>query len=122
MFGLNTRIIGANAEGLAEKYLSKLGYKILSRNFTIRGGEIDLVTLDGQEMVFVEVKARYNKKFGSAIESITSWKLRALKKTALFYIQNVKWGDKPYRFDLLAMDFSEDKTKIEYELIKNITF
>lgn len=122
MIGLNTRIIGSNAESLAEKYLMRLGYRILKRNFTIRGGEIDLVALDGQTMVFIEVKARYNKKFGSAIESITPWKLKALKKTALFYIQNVKWGDKPYRFDLLAMDFSEDKSQIEYELIRNITF
>lgn len=122
MFGLNTRKIGGEAEKLAEEYLRKQGYQILARNFTIRGGEIDLVALDGTEMVFVEVKARKSQKYGKAIESITPWKLKALKKSALFYIQNVGWGNKPYRFDLLAMDFSEDHSRVEYELVKNITF
>lgn len=122
MFGFNTRKVGNNAEELGAKYLSGLGYRILARNFTIRGGEIDLVAKDKDELVFIEVKARFNNQFGLAKQSITPWKLRALRKTALFYIQKVNWGNKSYRFDLLAIDFDEFNHKPIFELIKNITF
>src|SRR5688572_24696728 len=78
---------GNIGEDLACNYLLKLGYKIIGRNFRIRGGEIDIVASDKEILVFVEVKARFNHKFGLPIESITPWKLKALQKSALFYIQ-----------------------------------
>src|SRR5688572_12898222 len=95
----STRSIGGRAEDLACNYLKKQGYKIVATNFLIRGGEIDIVAKDGESLVFVEVKARFNGQFGSAREAITPWKLKAMQKCALFYIQNIKWGDRPYRFD-----------------------
>ncbi len=113
--------IGLNAESFACDYLRKLGYKVLERNFRIRGGEIDIVAKEGPDLVFVEVKARFNHQFGLPQEAITYYKLKALEKTALFYIQKAKWGEKPYRFDVLAIDYSEDKQNPEVELIKNIT-
>lgn len=115
----NKRQIGNSGEDLACKYLQKLGYKILARNFTIRGGEIDIVARDGEELVFVEVKLRYGDQFGAARESITYWKLKALQKTALFYITKINWGNKPYRFDLVTIDNQSGKTEIGLE--KNIT-
>lgn len=114
----NTRFIGNKAEDLACNYLKKLGFRILKRNFYIRGGEIDIIAKDKDILVFIEVKARYSHKFGLPIESITPWKLKALQKSALFYIQDINWGNKPYRFDALTIDFLEEKPQIE--LIKNI--
>jgi putative endonuclease len=119
MFGFSTRVVGYKAEEEAAKYLQKLGYQILTKNFTIRGGEVDLVARDGNILVFVEVKMRSNTAFGSALESITPWKIQALQKTALFYIRRFEWGDKPYRFDLVTMDKNPDGT-FEYGLMKNI--
>jgi len=49
---------GKLGEDLAVSYLKKLGYKIISRNFRIRGGEIDIVAIDGDVLVYVEVKTR----------------------------------------------------------------
>jgi putative endonuclease len=117
---LSSRQVGNNAEDLAESFLKGNGFKILSRNFTIRGGEIDIIAREDENLVFVEVKARYNHKFGLPIESITPWKLKALQKSALFYIQKVNWGNRPYRFDLVSIDYADSISEPAIELVRNI--
>ncbi len=112
---------GNYGEDLAVKYLKSLGYKILERNFRIRGGEIDIVARDMEVLVFVEVKARWSHEYGLPVESITPWKIKALLRTALFYIQKIKWKEGPYRIDLVSIDFANSKEKPEIELIRNIT-
>lgn len=118
---MSTRTLGSRAEDLACKYLTRLGYKILKRNFLIRGGEIDIIARDKEDLVFIEVKARWSHKFGEPIESITPWKIKALLKTAQFYIVKNSWGDRPYRIDVLGIDYTDSKEKPEIELIKNAT-
>lgn len=118
---MSTWTIGLSAEEIAAKYLEKNGYEVLERNFRIRGGEIDIVAKEKDELVFVEVKARWSHKYGLPIEAVTPWKLKALQKTALFYILKIKWGDKPYRFDVVSVDFAEDKQNPKIELFKNVT-
>jgi putative endonuclease len=119
MFGFNTRQVGYKAEEQAAQFLIQKGYQILTKNFTIRGGEVDLVAKEGETLVFVEVKMRSNTSFGSALESITPWKVQALLKTALFYIRRVEWGDRPYRFDLVTID-KKGEGHFEFGLMKNI--
>ena len=72
------RTIGNYGEELACQYLKKQGYKILERNYRIRGGEVDIVARDQDYLVFVEVKARYFHEYGLPSESITPWKIKAL--------------------------------------------
>ncbi len=117
---VSNRSVGNKAEDLACKYLKKTGYKILERNFTIRGGEIDIIAIEKNILVFVEVKARYNHAFGSPRESITYFKLKALQKTALIYIQQINWGNRPYRFDFLGIDYALSQELPEIELERNI--
>ncbi len=111
---------GKYGEDLACEYLKKLGYKIIDRNYRIRGGEIDIVAKEGMYLVFVEVKARWSHEYGLPAESITPWKVRALLKTALFYVVKNKWGSKPYRLDVVLLDLI-DKDNPKIELVKNIT-
>lgn len=118
---MSTINFGNYGEDLAVKYLKDLGYKILERNYRIRGGEIDIVARDKEFLVFVEVKARWSHEYGLPSESITPWKIRALKKTAVFYCVKVKWKNGPYRIDLVSIDFAEDREKPRIELIKDIT-
>lgn len=112
---------GNQGEDLACEYLKKLGYKIVERNFRIRGGEVDIVAKDKGELVFVEVKTRFSHEYGLPTEAITYWKLKALLKTAKFYLQKISWGDKPYRLDLVAVDFADSRDSPKIELIRNIT-
>lgn len=111
---------GSKGENLACKFLQKNGYKILERNFLIRGGEIDIIAKDGEVLVFVEVKARFSHEYGLPEESITPWKIKSLKKSALFYIQNKNLFDSPYRFDLVGIDYIDSSDNPKIELIKNI--
>ncbi|MDD5415847.1 MAG: YraN family protein [Candidatus Daviesbacteria bacterium] len=112
--------IGNKGEELACKYLKKLGYRILERNFRIRGGEIDIVAKDRDTLVFAEVKTRYSHEFGLPCESMTPWKIRSLLKTARFYIQKISWGNREYRLDFVGVDFAESGDNPKIELIKNI--
>jgi putative endonuclease len=82
------RIVNPKAvlgEDLAEKYLKSKGYKILERNFRKGYGEIDIIALKDDTLVFVEVKTRTSTKFGTPFEAISPFKLKALERTALFY-------------------------------------
>lgn len=118
---MDNKKIGGRGEELACQYLKKLGYKILGRNYRIRGGEIDIIAKDGEYLVFVEVKTRWSHEYGLPVESITSWKIKHLLKTAQFYLQKVNWEDGPYRLDFVSVDFADDKNSPALELIKNIT-
>ncbi|MFH0936853.1 MAG: YraN family protein [Candidatus Daviesbacteria bacterium] len=118
---MNNKSVGDKGEYLACKYLEKLGYKILDRNYRIRGGEIDIVAKDQDYLVFVEVKTRYSHKYGLPAESITPWKIKFLLKTAQFYLQKIKWEDGPYRLDFISIDFADNLNTPKIELIKNIT-
>ena len=72
-------------EDKACEYLKKLGFKIIERNFRRGYGEIDIVAIDKDVLVFVEVKTRTSSFYGTPLEAITYWKLKALIKTAEFY-------------------------------------
>jgi putative endonuclease len=118
---MDNKITGNYGEDIACEYLKTQGYKILERNYRIRGGEIDIVAKEGEYLVFVEVKARLSHAYGLPSESITPWKIKYLLKTALFFVQKIKWGDRPYRLDFMSIDFVEDRNNPKIELIKNIT-
>lgn len=118
---MSTTSRGNEGENLACEYLKKLGYKILERNYRIRGGEIDIVAYDKEYLVFIEVKTRSSHDFGLPVEAMTAWKIKYLLKTAEFYLQKINWGDKPYRLDFISIDFADSKENSKIELIKNIT-
>ncbi len=76
---------GSLGEKIAVEYLRKQGYKILEQNFSKRWGEIDIIAIDGDTLVFVEVKTRTSNQFGTPLEAITPWKLKTLIRTLQFY-------------------------------------
>jgi len=118
---MSTFTTGNRGEGIVCQYLKKQGYKILERNYRIRGGEIDIVAKEGKTLVFVEVKTRYSHDFGLPVESMTLWKIKFLLKTARFYVQKINWGWKEYRLDFVSVDFADSRDNPKIELIKNIT-
>ena len=64
------QVAGNAAEDLASAHLERAGLRILTRNYRVRGGEIDCIALDGNTLVFVEVRLRRNTRFGGAAASI----------------------------------------------------
>jgi len=70
--------IGRAAEQAAARYLEHAGYRILQNNFRARGGELDMVALDGGALAIVEVRYRASDRYGSGAASITPVKRRRI--------------------------------------------
>ena len=101
--------IGKLGEEIAEKYLKKQGYEILERNFkSKRWGEIDIVTIKDEVLVFVEVKARIGSKYGQPVEAVTPHKLRALKRTGQYYVMEHHNLPEALRIDVVAIVLDKD--------------
>jgi putative endonuclease len=94
---------GQKAEDLAAAFLQAKGLAVLERNFRAKVGEIDLVARDGDEVVFVEVRARATKDFGGAAASVGGAKRRKLIRAASLWLQARGW-DGACRFDVVAVD------------------
>lgn len=77
-----TAVIGEDASCV---FLEKKGYKILERNFRKGYGEIDIIALHKDTLVFIEVKTRSSNAYGAPFEAISPHKLRLLIKGANFY-------------------------------------
>lgn len=96
--------LGSLAESYAVRLLSSKGYKIIERNFHSRFGEIDIVALEGVTLVFVEVKARWSRKFGAPEEAVTRSKLWKIQKTGEYYSILHPELPKKLRIDVVAIE------------------
>ncbi len=100
----NNRTLGSQKEQTAAAYLEKKGYRILAANYRCPAGEIDLIAMDQETVVFVEVKYRCGNAAGEPEESVTARKQRTISRCALFFISRYKWAiDAPFRFDVVAV-------------------
>ncbi len=119
-------ILGREGEDAAVRFLKRSGLSILERNYrNDRGralGEIDIVARDGEELVFVEVKARTVSSDDDTLpeEAITPEKLRRLSRIAEAYVREKQKEDVPYRFDALAIRFFDDGREPEIRHLRNI--
>ena len=101
---LNSRQrLGRNGEQAVTKYLKKKGYKILAQNYRCKLGEIDIIAMDGSDLVFIEVKTRSGFNFGSPAAAVTTRKQRQISKAAQCYLAEQKLFDSPARFDVVSV-------------------
>ena len=107
-------------EDKACEYLKKLGFKIIERNFRKGYGEIDIVAIDRDVLVFIEVKTRTSNQFGTPLEGITYWKLKSLIKMAQFYKTTHRNLPEGMRIDAISVTLNGDEVS-EIELRKNIS-
>ncbi len=97
---------GKKAEDRAAKYLKSEGHQIVTRNYFCYRGEIDIITLDDDFVVFVEVKSRGRGSYVSPEKSITEKKKRRLVKCSKKWIMENEYKGSA-RFDVLAMSDGE---------------
>jgi len=109
--------LGQKGEVEAHKFLERLDYFIVARNFKCNYGEIDIIAIDKTELVFVEVKTRCSKKFGEAREAVNKYKRKHIKKAAQFYIYKNNLENKFIRFDVVEVYFKDEKYIVKH--IKN---
>lgn len=115
----NNQSLGFYGEDLATAFLRKKRFRILKRNFKARYGEIDIIAIDRDTLVFVEVKTRIGREYGLPEESVTPRKIRELKKTAEYY--KLKHPELPelLRLDVVAIELDEDRKLLSLRHIPN---
>ncbi len=102
--------IGDRAEQIAVDYLlCEKQYQIVARNYNTRFGEIDIVALDGNVLVFVEVKYRKNNSYGGAYEYVSKSKIAKIKRAAWVFIKANRQLPDNFRIDVIAIDGAELK-------------
>jgi putative endonuclease len=108
------RVFGNRAEKLAEQFLKNTGMNIVARQYKTKIGEIDLIARDGDEIVFVEVKARRSSTFGYPEESVTQAKLKKITLVSQQYLKDKQIEDILYRIDVIAIEMRQGSPVITH--------
>ncbi|PKM53616.1 MAG: YraN family protein [Firmicutes bacterium HGW-Firmicutes-3] len=103
---------GNAGEALAVTYLENANHHICDRNYKKASGEIDIVTQDGDTLVFIEVKYRKNLEYGYPREAVNRAKQKRITKTALWYLKEKKLEDVNVRFDVIEIYFTSAGTQV----------
>lgn len=100
----STRERGRKGEDRAATYLVRRGLEVIERNVTVAGAEIDLVTRDGETIVFVEVRGRADDRLGHPLETVDARKQARLRRGATgWLIRHDLWERVAVRFDVVAL-------------------
>ena len=106
----NDRDFGRKGEKIAVRYLKRLGYKILNKNYKCKVGEIDIIARDGAEAVFVEVKTRRPDPSVRGAYAVNSRKREHIMKTASYYMAEERCALQP-RFDIIEVELDRETGK-----------
>ncbi len=108
-------ILGRSGERRAEKYLRRLGYRLVARNYRCPMGELDLILLDGKTIVFVEVKTRTGNDHADPEDAVNRSKQERIGRCARFFLRQTQSEDRVCRFDVLALTEQDgEPTRIEH--------
>lgn len=116
---ISTQQRGDAAEALARQHLEQQGLRLLAQNWRCRLGELDLVMLDADTVVFVEVRYRRHSAWGGAAESVDARKREKLSRAAQHFLQQEsRWAKYPCRFDVIAIN-ADSQAPAQLDWIQN---
>jgi putative endonuclease len=107
-------LLGKEGERIAELYLQKKGYKLVERNFRCSGGELDLIVLDRRVIVFVEVKTRTGRGFGSPLEAVEFRKQAKMIRAAQLFLAQKGLQQRDARFDVVGVSWAGRDPVVEH--------
>lgn len=119
MAGWWKKLVGDQGERLAARFLRRQGLRILARQCSNRFGEIDLIALDGDCIVFVEVKSRRSNAAGSPADAVTYNKQKRLTRTVLAWLKRRGLLEHPARFDVVTVHWPDDSRKPVVQHVRN---
>lgn len=108
------RNLGRDGEELVRAYLENRGYEVVDTNWRCREGEIDLVAIDGGELVVVEVKTRRSLRFGRAVEAVTEEKHRRLRRLAGLWAVEHEVRARGVRVDVIGVEWAGERARIDH--------
>ncbi|MBD8079290.1 YraN family protein [Cellulosimicrobium arenosum] len=95
--------VGRYGEKVAASHLVEAGWDVLDRNWRGRGGELDVVALDGDVLVAVEVKTRRGTAFGHPAQAVTAQKLARLRRLTGQWLADHDVQARSVRIDVVAV-------------------
>lgn len=116
---MKRRETGMLGEKLACDFLGKNGYHILETNYRCPGGEIDIIARQEDTLVFIEVRTKKSRQFGTPEESITPTKMERLRTVAAHYGQNRSNLPASWRIDVVAIQMDSRGKVSRIEIIEN---
>jgi len=120
MLPSQNQLKGKIGENAAATFLTKKGYQIISRNFYVRGGELDLVATYQDTLVFIEVKTRSGSDFGTPEEAVTPWKIKALLRAGQYFALKHPGLPAAFRLDLITVNLDSANQVTRLEHLENI--
>lgn len=96
--------LGESGEARAAVWLKRRGWRIIARRWRCRAGEIDLIGVDEDVLVFVEVKTRSSALFGAPEEAVGARKRARMARAASFYLHTRGKSRERARFDVVAVE------------------
>ena len=112
--------LGQWGESHARRYLEGKGYTVSATNYRCRWGEVDIVALHGEDIVFIEVRTRRGAAFGTPEESITDAKSRRLAATAHHYLESNGLEQSQWRIDLVSIHLDVTGKILEVNHLENV--
>ena len=111
----DTLSLGRQAEKLALDHLERQGLKEVARNFRCRMGEVDLVMMHGDCLVFAEVRFRNQNSYASAVASVDLHKQRKIIRTAAAFLgHHPQYSGCSVRFDVVGLDKSGNQSSLRW--------
>ena len=111
MRGWFSKLLGDRGERAAAKFLKAAGLKIIARQYRNLFGEIDIIAMDGDCVVFVEVKTRSSSDKGHPTEAITVAKQEQMTKLALVFLKRQRLLNQTSRFDVVSVIWQDGKAE-----------
>lgn len=107
--------IGARGEAAAAAYLERVGMQVVERNWRTDRGELDIIALDGEELVLCEVKTRTSDSRGTPEDAVSASKRRRIARLARAYLAGAGLEDCPVRFDVVTVRvLAEDRALLRH--------
>lgn len=110
--------LGKIGEDTAVRLLRSRGYRIIERNWRVRGGEVDIVAQENGDYVFVEVKSRTNDSYGPPSMAVNATKQRKLVDLAQHYVSYKLRKDVAWRFDVVEVQLTPEGKVTNTNLIQ----
>ncbi len=106
------QLLGLRGERAATRYLKRRRHKIIARNYRCSAGEIDLISVDGDTIVFTEVKTRSSGDAQDPLETIRRSKWARVDRAARYYLMRHSAVGRPCRFDFVSVVWAPKGTPV----------
>ena len=110
----HNKSVGRYGEDISANFLSRQGYEIIEKNFSCKVGEIDIIARDKDELVFIEVKTRYDLSHGVPAEAVDLNKKKHIYRAAEYFLMIHNILDTFVRIDVIEVYLGKNGYRLNH--------